>query len=583
MAAAHGIGVKGAAVYTTTGDPRVDLNMKLVRGASAEELIAGMDAVLAAGHVEDAFVITAHARNVRGGKGERDVSLIMLRHLWSEKPGAADLVLELWPRYGCWRDLFRLAEEDGSPVSFRSAVVEMARNQLLTDMETPEGQSISLCAKWAPRERSGSAVKDKYPRMLRALAHSLFPEEAAPLRAYRQLVAGLNRRLVTLETLMSAGAWDAIRPGAIPGRAGKLYGRALLNLVSTKDLRGAAIRTEAGALRCPDDVARMACRERFLAHLEAVKAGRARMNGAKTVFPHEIVKAGYNGFAVLTPEEKTQLSALWRTIVEETAAGGGLGRSIMMCDFSGSMQSAGKVGDLPYWVSMALGILGSQVATGAFRGRMMTFESEPKWHRYPVGVDGGPADLFACLETLREHMPMGMSTNFELAMRLVLRTLEEEGVAPGEELENIIVLTDMGWDAASSNTSGRWETLLEGFQRQFRERGYNTPRIVIWNLATQYSSDHHATADAPGVALLSGWSAAQFKVLQKEGPRSLTPLEVLRLELDDPVYDPVRAVVVAANASADSQTTGASAYQSATTAVAANASTTTGGGGAFTV
>lgn len=549
----RGVGVKGAAVYTTTGDPRVDLNMKLVRGAEVADLLTGLDAVLVAGHLEDAFVMTAHARNVRGGKGERDVSLVLLRHLWAACPEVAELFLELWPRYGCWRDLFRVAEEKGAPMTFRNAVVRLARDQLLSDREVPEGQSISLCAKWAPRERSGSGNKDKYPGFLRALVLALFPDDVAPMRSYRQLVAGLNRRLGTLETLMSAGSWDEIRPGAIPGRAGKLYGRALLNLVSTKDLKRI---TEAGALRCPEDAARMACRERFLAHLEAVAAGRARMNGGATVFPHEIVKKAWDGWDTLTVEERTQLSALWRTIVTETAAGGGLGRSIMMCDFSGSMlttgqgggsmQSAGKAKDLPYWVSMALGILGSQVAGGAFRGRMMTFESAPAWHRYPVGVDGGPADLFDCLLTLRAHMPVGYSTNFEAAMNLVLRTLEEEGVTPGEELENIIVLTDMGWDAAAGEEAGRWETLLERFQRAFRGRGYTAPRIVIWNLSSQFASDHHATATTPGVALLSGWSAAQFKVLQKEGPRSLTPLEVLRLELDDPIYDPVRAAVAAA-------------------------------------
>lgn len=573
-----GIGVKGAAVYTTTGDARVDLNMKLVRGAAAEELTAGLDAVLAAEHDADAFVMTVHARNVRGGKGERDIARAMLRHLWTVRSAEAEMVLELWPRYGCWRDLFQLAEDAGTPVSLRDAIVALTVAQLRTDEDTPVGQSISLCAKWAPRERSGGGGSDhKFPTLLRLLAGALFPAVdtgAGKLRAYRKLVAGLNRRLGTVETRMCAGEWAEIRPEAIPGRAGKLYGRALLNLVSTKGLRG---RAERDALRCPDDAGRMACRERFLAHLRAAAEGRARVNGGKTVFPHEIVKKAWADGAGMPAEEKLQLSALWRAIVEETVVGGGLGRSVMMCDFSGSMQSAGAVGDLPYWVSMTLGILGSQVARGAFRGRMMTFETEPKWHRYPVGADGGVADLFACLGTLRAHMPIGFSTDFEKAMELLFTTLNEEGVVPGEELENIIVLTDMGWNAAGGAHADRWETLLEGFRRRFQERGWTVPRIVIWNLAAQYSSDHHAQADTPGVGLLSGWSAAQFRVLQKEGPRSLTPLEVLRLELDDPMYDPVRAAL-ALCASADTGTT---------TALCASADTGTtepcgGAGTAFT-
>ena len=55
----------------------------------------------------------------------------------------------------------------------------------------------------------------------------------------------------------------------------------------------------------------------------------------------------------------------------------------------------------------------------------------------------------------------------------------------------------------------------------------------------------HATANEPGVSLLSGWSPTQFRILQKEGPRSITPLETLRIELDDPQYDRIRERIAA--------------------------------------
>jgi hypothetical protein len=72
--------------------------------------------------------------------------------------------------------------------------------------------------------------------------------------------------------------------------------------------------------------------------------------------------------------------------------------------------------------------------------------------------------------------------------------------------------------------------------------GWAMPRIVIWNLAAN-PGDFHATHDTPGVAMLSGWSATQFKVLCEVGPRQLTPLEILRVELDAPQYDRVRECV----------------------------------------
>jgi hypothetical protein len=535
-------GVKGSDVYATTGDARVDLNVKLVRDAVEADLRGGLDAVVAAGHLEDAVLMTFHARNVRGGKGERDLSTVMLEHLWRLDAEAVRRVLPLWPQYGSWRDVFALLVspiKKDSQSGLRDALLDMAIQQLKKDRGAIG--PVSLCAKWAPREHGSRGDKI----LAGWIADALFPGLASKpqrMKAYRHLVAGLNKRMATVETLMCAGHWADIRPVAVPGRAGKLYGRAFLNLKGR----------EGEALRRPEDADRMACREHFKEHFAAAAAGRAKINGAATVFPHEIVKKAWQGWGSLTADERAQLSGLWRSMIEATAAGGGLGRTVMMSDFSGSMQCAGGVGDTPYWVSMALGILGSQVATGVFRGRLMTFDSTPKWHTFPAwGADGtGPADLFACLETLyRSRVGQGTSTNFEAAMRLVLDTLRSGRVPPGEEPENLLVLTDMGWDAATTRTGRGWETHVERLRAEFAAGGWRMPTIVIWNLAAQYSGDYHATAEVPGVAMLSGWSAAQFRVLQKE-VRQLTALEVLRVELDDPMYDPVRTAFRAATETA---------------------------------
>ena len=65
------------------------------------------------------------------------------------------------------------------------------------------------------------------------------------------------------------------------------------------------------------------------------------------------------------------------------------------------------------------------------------------------------------------------------------------------------------------------------------------PRIVIWNLRAEYK-DFHATVDQEGVIMLSGWSPALFKVIQETRVEVITPMGALRLQLDDPMYDPVR-------------------------------------------
>ena len=228
----------------------MDLNVKLVRGAEEADLRAGLDAVVAAGHLEDAVLLTFHARNVRGGKGERDVAATMLSHLWHLDEAAVRRVLSLWPKYGSWRDVFALMAAPDAEVS--SALLDLAVAQLEEDRGAAAGKSISLCAKWAPREHGSRDDKILVSR----LATRLFPDVAAHpsrMKAYRKLVAGLNKRLSTVETLMCAGHWADIRPVAVPGRAGKLYGRAFLNLEGK----------HGETLRHPEDVDRMACRENF--------------------------------------------------------------------------------------------------------------------------------------------------------------------------------------------------------------------------------------------------------------------------------------------------------------------------------
>jgi hypothetical protein len=65
------------------------------------------------------------------------------------------------------------------------------------------------------------------------------------------------------------------------------------------------------------------------------------------------------------------------------------------------------------------------------------------------------------------------------------------------------------------------------------------PRIVIWNVAAT-SQDFHASSNEEGVVMLGGWSPSLFKNLLKGDIRSMTPLEMVRMILDDERYDLVR-------------------------------------------
>jgi hypothetical protein len=590
------VGTKGSDVYTAAGveDPRVALSVLLTRGADAKVIQDGLAAILKMGGqepLEDAFLLTFQTRDVRGGKGERDLSEEMWRSLLANPKTSAyarDL-LALVPHYGSWRDLFQLA--DVEKVLARPRVLDLAVNQLVEDEKAVAlKQSASLLAKWIPREdRQGDQAKE--------LAKRLFPGEeriSRRLAAYRKRISALNKALNTVEVKMCGGDWEEIEPGKVPGRAVKKYTKAFLNeAVPTKK----GERVPAGLLRHPGDEVRMACREHFQSHFAKAAKGEAKVHGADTVFPHELIKKivaaqglGHDSYApirrmvqmqswqpslyelpdghpasypTMSEEEKNSIRGMWRGMVQKAREGGGLGRSLAMCDFSGSMQSSGTNGDTPYWVSMALGLLISEVTTEEFKDTFLTFDSQPKLHKLPA-----TEDIFARVGAIAPSLGQGTSTDFQKAMDLVLAQLKAKRCRPGQEPENLIVLTDMNWDAACASNqrgyytgnsyrhhvkTGSWQTHVEMIRESFKRAGedmwgseadgglggWKMPTIVIWNIAAT-SADFHAKADTEGVVMLGGWSPSLFKVLQTEGVVQWTPYQALRAQLDDERYDLVR-------------------------------------------
>lgn len=558
------IGTKGSDVYTAAGveDPRVALSVLLTRGAEVSTIRSGVEAVLQMKDkpqaIKDIFVLAFQTRDIRGGKGERTVAYEMLKALLDNKEvgSLAEDILDLVPEYGCWRDLFKLAETHAT-----TRVLDITEHQFDKDQATMTSGKVSLMAKHAPRE-------DKYPQQYKSLANRLFADEpkfSRRLKMLRQALSAMNKVAKTVEIQMCAKHFAEIQPAEVPGRALQKYTKAFLNQPST--------------YRHPDhhrpsaDADRVECAEHFTEHFAKAAKGEAKLNGSKTVFPHELIKKVVSSTtrqryddepcqASMSQEEKDAIVGVWNQMIKDAKEGGGLGRSLAMCDFSGSMRSSGSNGDTPYWVSMALGLLISEVTTEEFKDVFLTFDSNPTLHHLPKG------DIFKRVASIHGGVAQGTSTDFQKAMDLVLQRCKTLRVKPGQEPENLIVLTDMNWDQACSSSqlsfftghryrnvvkTDPWQTHVEMIRESFKRagedmwgegQGLKMPRIVIWNIAAT-STDFHAKTDTEGVVMLSGWSPSLFKVLQKEGVVIQTPYAALRAQLDDERYDAVRARVEA--------------------------------------
>jgi hypothetical protein len=534
MSAHPQTGVKGSDCYDSTGDPRVDLSVQLVRGLSTEQIAKGLQAIFAMGTpeaFEDAFVLAFQTRNIRGGKGERQLMQNMLVYLMSQYPPLTQNLLEFVPTYGCWRDLIALAE---AYPKAEDSVVSLFVNQLLADSLIVGDKPISLCAKWAPRERN-------HMHLAKAVAKRMFPEVrelSDRLRQYRKIVSSLNTKIHTTEIKMCSNDWETIEPTQVPARCLQKHRKAFLN----ENLKSQE-------LRHPHNEVRLACREHFQDFFTRAAKGEVKMHGADTLYPHEVVKTILEN--QYTEDTYNLLVAQWKAFVDRAKQGGAMRRMKAMCDFSGSMDG------LPKLICTALGILVSEVSGS---NEILTFDSEPQVHRFDP-----EATIVEKVQSISDScLGRGLSTDFQKAMDLVLEEVVRKRMKPEDIPTDLVVFTDMGWDRACDSAhlsyySGNsyrhvvktepWQTHLEMIREAWKRKGedmwgepFVPPRIVVWNLRSEYN-DFHATSNQEGVVMLSGWSPSLFKMFQEKGIELSTPMSALRAQLDDPLYDPVRVAV----------------------------------------
>ena len=208
-------------------------------------------------------------------------------------------VTELLPSYGYWKDLLLLlleckrADVDYTPL--HSKVRCLFARQLKADAEELEAaaregrqpRGLSLAAKFAPSEGgqySRSLKADKQIcRLLYTGLVGVADEEAAWgywCAKYRRM----RRALALPEVLKCAQQWTEIDLSSVPSLAMARYKRAYLN---------------EGKGCCKDDPERAACRDNFVKMLQ--EKGVSALKG-KQLFPHQLVEE------VLTPKSRGRFS-----------------------------------------------------------------------------------------------------------------------------------------------------------------------------------------------------------------------------------------------------------------------------------
>lgn len=579
--------------------------------------------------VKNLFVLAFQTRWCRGGKGERQVALVLLKVLYEIFPAVVLELVEQLPAYGAWKDPLALllechhrgggggdANVDYSALQQR--VWALFARQLQADWSEVEAartegrapRALSLCAKFAPSEGG------EHSRVLgadKAICALPFPAvvgsqvaagEAAWHHArakYRRMVSGLRKALVVPEVYMCAERWAELEFDKVPSLCLDHNKRAFLN------------ETKEGAVRRPDDADRVSCRERLLSTI--VEKGVAALKG-KQLFPHELVQQVLQrkrGPASLSSGVTAVLDAQWETVrkglldmvaarkeelslaaapletvdalsaaatlcpdvaaldvakhvaMDAAVSSGaakpvGLSRVVPMSDVSLSMVGT------PMFVSIALGILMSEVTHPSFRDKVLTFESTPLWH------DLSSETSFVSKAQSLAKASWGRSTNFYAAMCLIAELVRKDKLEQ-HDIPDLLVVSDMQFNEALEDraqaAAGRssWDSAYDKISQLFHTLGLemhgrplHAPKIIFWNVRSD-TVGYPAAADQKGVMLLSGFSPALMKfILSGEMEQEVVvgvdaqghavkektqvdPREALARVLHDSGLDAVRAVL----------------------------------------
>ena len=242
----------GATVYKSTKSEVLDFYSKLgsLRERTDKDII---DLFLRAYKSDKTLAIRAlfHGRDIREGAGERRLFRVILKYLAETSPEVVEQIIEYIPEYGRWDDLFELFE---TPCQ-KMAVSMMAR-QFMKDLSTPNGEPISLLAKWLPSINASNKRK-------RELAAIFIKNTHISKETYKKAVKKLRSRLDVVEKKMCNNEWGAIEYEKVPSLAYNNYSQAFKK-------------------HSP---------ERFTDFIQEVKEGKSKIN-TNVVTPMEIFKKG---------------------------------------------------------------------------------------------------------------------------------------------------------------------------------------------------------------------------------------------------------------------------------------------------
>ena len=428
-----------------------------------------------------------YLRDIRGGQGERRFFRTCMNWLAKNHSEAARRNLQLIPEYGRWDDLYCLVNTPLEKDAFNFIKKQLA---LDLDCKTP-----SLLAKWLKSENTSSAETRAYARLTRKYLN-MSPKQ------YRKVLSILRARINILERLMSENRWDEIEFDKIPSRAGFIYKNAFAR----------------------HDLEREKSDRKVQTYAEFAQDETKTVN-AKTLYPYECVAEVFKhrrGWSTsnMTATDRAMINKYWDNLADYIK--GAEFNGIAVVDTSGSMVGT------PMNVAISLGMYCAEKAKGPYHNHFITFSEYPNLVQVE-GVD------FVDKVNRMSNADWMMNTNLEAVFDMLLNVAIRNKCTQDEIPQNLIIISDMEFDAARGyGRSRNNDTLVEGIARKWAQYGYKMPHIVFWNVDAR--QNNIPMNDKYGISFVSGFSPVLYEQIMK----GKTATALMYDKLNSERYKPVK-------------------------------------------
>lgn len=436
-----------------------------------------------------------YLRDCRGGQGERRFFRVIINWLAKEHPNIMERNMEHIPYFGRWDDLYSLID-----TPLESKMFQFIYNQLINidaNCKTP-----SLLAKWLKSENTSSIASRKLGTKTR-LALGLSSKE------YRKLLSSLRGKIKVVEKLMSQGRWEEIEFDKLPSQAGLKY----KNAFARNDL----------------------IKEKYKAFISDKKT---KVN-AGTLYPCDVVAKArqfridhysWKGNSItgsLDLPERLAINKYWENLSDyfHNAVFNG----VAVVDTSGSMDYGWKQQKIaPIDVAIALGMYCAEKCNkkSPWYQNYITFSRTARL----IPVEG--VDFVDKVKRIYDTN-LCENTNIESVFDLILRLAVENQIPQKEMPENIIIISDMEFDTASTceYESRQYESVMEKCMKKYIDCGYELPHIIFWNVNAR--NDTIAMPGNERVTFVSGYSPVIFEQIMS----GKTGRELMLDKLDSDRYN----------------------------------------------